>query len=275
MVEVILTRQLDISLSLGAVHMLRRISCTILVLIMTAGCTHTMNMTKCQELFAEFPVDPELAQKQVPIPYRVRTGRDKRATLLLMVQDCEKGVLDGIITIKPLKMAHVWIEIEGPEEVGPVLPGTTKSLPTAYYYILPHQVESKLAHTSLALAGIDSQLVGKISLGHRANDQRIGSVLEKEPSVGYQWTEASQLRPNQGLVTGRRRFYRQYESITQCTSLGVVSTWANFLGEGSVVLSASPDSAIGRLGLGTNLEGTAYPVEMDCHAEIKVQSGWQ
>ena len=253
-------------------RILGRVLCVILVLLSSAGCTHTMDMSKCKELFAEFPVDPVVAQKNVPSPYGVRITDNGKATLLLMIQDCEKGVLDRIITIRPLKMAHIWIEIDGPEEIGPILSGTTKSLPTEYYYILPHQVESKLAYASLHLAGIGSHLVSEISIGDRTDDQRHGRVLEKAPSMGYQWTETSHLRPNQGLVTGRRKFYRQYGSLMKCSSAGTVSTWANFLGEGKVILTASPDSSIGRLGLGTTLEGTVYPVEMDCHAEIKVQS---
>ena len=243
----------------------------VLALLPLMACTHTMDMSKCRELFAEFPVDAAVAQRHVPPPYSVRIADNGKATLLLMVQDCEKGVLDELVTIKPLKMSHLWLEIQGPEEVGPVLPGTTKSLPTAYYYILPHQVESELAHGSLALAGIGSQLVHEISLGQRVNNQRLGRVFEDVPGVGYWWTETSQLQPNQGLVTGRRKFYRQYEYQGKCVSSGIVITWANFLGEGKVVLKASPESSIGRLGFGTALEGKAQPVEMSCHAEIKVE----
>jgi hypothetical protein len=256
----------------ASIKILRTVLSNALALLLVTACTHTMDMSKCKELFAEFPVDPVVAQRHVPASYNVRIGDNDKATLLLMIQDCEMGVLDQIIPIKPLQMSHIWIEIQGPEEIGPILPGTNKSLPTAYYYILPHQVESKLAYVSLALAGIGSQLVDEISIGHRINDQRRGRVFENGPSVGYQWVETSHLLPNQGLVTGRRKFYRQYESQTMWTSSGTVSTWANFLGEGKVVLTASPDSSIGRLGFGITLEGIAQPVEMDCHAEIKVQS---
>jgi len=103
------------------------------------------------------------------------------ATLLLMVQDYEKGTLEGLIRIKPMKMSHIWIEIEVPEEVDSALPSTTASLPTVYYYILPHQIESCLAYIALTLTGIDSQLVKEITLGERSGDQRLGRVMEKAP----------------------------------------------------------------------------------------------
>jgi hypothetical protein len=239
-------------------------------ILSATGCTHTMEMSNCKEMFAEFPVDATLARKNVPPEYNIRTDTNGRATLLLMVQDCEKGLLDGLIRIKPMRMSNIWMEIEGPVEVGPALPGTTSSLPTAYYYILPHQMDSSLAHVSLNLTGIDSQLVKEIKLGDRSGDQRLGHVIEKSPSRMYQWTETSQLWATPTVVTGRRKFYRQYGWAIKRSSTGIVTCNSSFLGEGRVILTASPASAIGLLQLGTTLPGTVHPVEMNCHAEINV-----
>ena len=173
-------------------------------IITAAGCTHTMEMTNCREMFAEFHVDAVVAKQNVPPGYTVRIDKDGMATMLLMVQDCEKGLLDGLLRIRPMRMSHIWIEIDGPEETGPPLPGTTESLPTAYYYILPHQFESGLAHIALTLAGIDSHLVKEITFGERSGDQRPGRVIEKAPSVMYGWTESSQLSTMPNIVTGKR-----------------------------------------------------------------------
>jgi len=229
-----------------------------------------MEMTNCKEMFAEFPVDAAAARQNVPPGYSIRIDKNGMATLLLMVQDCERGILDGLIRIKPMKMSHIWIEIEGPEETGPPLSGTTESLPTAYYYNLPHQFDSSLAHVALTLTGIDSQSVKEITLGERSGDQRAGQVIEKAPSVMYGWTETSKLSTTPKIVTGRRKFYRQYGTLIKRVSEGTVACRSNFLGVGSVVLSASPDSAIGRLQFGTTLQGAVHPVEMSCDAEIKV-----
>jgi len=241
-----------------------------LFILTASGCDHTMDMVNCKELFAEFPVDHVVARQNVPSEYSIRIDKNGMATLLLMVQDCEKGVLDGLIRIKPMRMSHIWIEIEGPEEVGPSLPSTTESLPTAYYYILPHQMESSLAYVALTLTGIDSQLVDNITLGERSVDQRQGKVIEKAPSVTYGWTETSQMWRTPNLVTGRRKFYRQYGLLIKRTSEGTVTCSSSFLGNGRVVLNASPESAIGRLQFATTLQGTAHPVEMSCRAKIKV-----
>ena len=54
-------------------------------------------------------------------------------------------------------------------------------------------------------------------------------------------------------------------------SEGTVTCNSSFLGEGNVVLNTSPESTIGRLQFGTTLRGAAHPVEMSCHAEIKVR----
>ena len=43
-----------------------------LVLLPLAACTHTMDMSKCGELFAEFPVDTTVTQRHVPSPHSVR-----------------------------------------------------------------------------------------------------------------------------------------------------------------------------------------------------------
>jgi hypothetical protein len=245
-------------------------TCLAFLILAATGCTHTMDMVNCKELFAEFSVDPAVARQDVPSGYSIRVDKNGMGTLLLMVQDCEKGILDGLIPIKPMRMSHIWIEIEGPEEVGPPLPGTTESLPTAYYYILPHQMESSLAHVALTLSGIDSQLVKEITLGERSGDQRLGQVIEKAPSVMYRWTETSRLGTTPNVMTGRRKFYRQYGWLIKLTSVGTVTCRSHFLGDGKVVLTASPDSAIGRLQFDTTFQGAAHPVEMSCRSEIKV-----
>ena len=167
-----------------------------------AGCKHTMEMAKCKEMFAEFPVDAAVAKENAPHGYSIQINKDGMATMLLMVQDCEEGILDGLLRIRPIKMSHIWIEIDGPEETSPPLPGTSGSLPTVYYYILPHQFESGLAYIGLVLAGIDSQLVKEITLGERSGDQRPGQVIEKSSSMEYRWTETSKLSPMPTLLPG-------------------------------------------------------------------------
>jgi hypothetical protein len=236
-----------------------------------AGCNHTMEMANCKEMFAEFPLDATVAKENVSPGYTIRINKDGMARMLLMVQDCEEGILDGLLRIRPMRMSHIWIEIDGPEETGPPLPGTTGSLPTVYYYILPHQFESGLAYFGLVLAGIDSQLVKEITLGERSGDQRPGQVIERSPSLGYRWTETSTLSTMPNIVTGKRKFYREYGWVIKSISEGTVTCNSSFLGEGNVALNTSPDSAIGRLHFGTDLKGTAHSVEMSCHAEIKVR----
>jgi hypothetical protein len=127
------------------------------------GLLSTMTMQHCRELLVEFPVDPELARKIVPPPFSVRVYPAGHAILLLLVQECERCVLDKVLAIHPMRMAHLWIELVGPEEIGPALSGTSTSLPTSYWYAMPHQMESKLASLSFSAAGIDIQPVARVS----------------------------------------------------------------------------------------------------------------
>ena len=247
------------------------LACLALLVINANGCTHSMDMNRCRELFAEFPVDAAAARQIVPAGYTPRIHAQGTATLLVMVQDCEEGILDGLIHIRPMRMSQIWLEVEGPAEIGPPLDGTAESLPTAYYYILPHQVESGLAHAALALAGIDSQPVKEITLGERQGNRRMGRVVEEPPNPAYQWVETGEPWTAPRIVTGRRKFYRQYGTWVKRSSEGSVACRSAFLGEGSVVFTASQDSAIGLLMFGTRLEGTSNPVEMNCRAEITVR----
>ena len=66
-----------------------------------------------------------------------------KALLLVMVQDCKKMVLDYMLNMGSVGMSHIWIELEGSYEVVTPLPGTTRSLPTWYWYILPHQLDDR------------------------------------------------------------------------------------------------------------------------------------
>jgi hypothetical protein len=86
------------------------------------GLLSKMTMTGCRDLFAEFSAEPTAARNAVPVPFVVRICSDGKALLLLMVQECESCVLNGLLAVRPMNMAHFWIELAGPEEVGPGVP---------------------------------------------------------------------------------------------------------------------------------------------------------
>jgi hypothetical protein len=232
-----------------------------------------MELWDCRELFVEFPVDAARAQAGLPSGYQVKPRDGGKAVLLLMVQDCTRGRLDRILPIEPLRFAHVWIEVTGPEEVGPVLGGTLRSLPTAYYYATPHQVESRMGHLALSAVGIASQRVDSISLGGGPGPARKGEVVESPGRGGYRWTDAGRPWAEGQYVTGRRRFGRDIGGLWPRRTSGTVECRSNFLGQSQVALEADPDSAIGRLQLGGVLRGEGYLVEMtDCRAVIAVKA---
>jgi hypothetical protein len=215
-----------------------------------------MDIYDVDEMFARFPVDATIAQQNVPSPWKVKVHVDGYARLLVMVQECRKMVLDYLLNVGYVGMSHLWIEVDGPEEFVTPLPGTTRSLPTRYWHILPHQLDSRIAATLFRLVGVSAQTIRTVSLGGKPGGTRSGYVIEGQ-DASYSWTETSSLYPESDIVTGSQCFYRKVgvrisEARARCES--------HFLGDGQVVLDASPDSAIGRLGFGQTLTGISNPV---------------
>lgn len=235
-----------------------------------SGLPSYLTMIGCRELFAELPIDAALARRAVPSGYSIKHLPTNQAKLLFLIQECQKGVLDGVLLVRPLRMAQLWIELEGPEEVGPALPGTTSSLPTSYWYALPHQIDSVVACTAFRVAGIDVQRVVRIDTGGAAGSPRRGEVVQdRSGDERYGWDATTRPWAAPNVVTGRRWFYRDYGRVLKRRSVGLVVCRAAFLGEGEITVTASPASAIGRLGF-ISLHGVSNAVEMDCKAKIRV-----
>ena len=227
-----------------------------------------MDIYDVKEIFSRYYVDHDIAQQNVPSKWKVKIHDNGKALLLVMVQNCKKMVLDYLINAGSVGMSHVWIELEGPYEVVTPLPGTTRSLPTRYWYILPHQLDDRWARMLFGLVGVSSQLVRKVSVGGDASGTRFGEVIEGDsPNAKYSWTETSQLYPTPDIVTGSQRFYRKY-GVRE--SAAHAKCESHFLGDGQVSLSATSDSAVAKLGLGTSLSGVSNPVWVK-HCRVKYQ----
>jgi hypothetical protein len=227
-----------------------------------------MDIYDVKEMFSRYYVDPDIAQQNVPSRWKVKIHDNGKALLLVMVQNCKKMALD-YLNIGSVGMSHIWIELEGPYEVVTALSGTTRSLPTWYWYILPHQLDKLTARMLFGLAGVSSQLVKKVSLGGEPGGTRFGEVIERySPEAKYNWTETSQLYAKPDIVTGSHRFFRKYglrESVAHA------KCFTHFLGDGQVSLSASPGSTITKLGFGTSLTGFSNPVWVKhCRVKYKV-----
>ena len=232
---------------------------------------NVMDIYDVKEMFSRYYVDPDIAQQNVPSKWKVKIHDNGKALLLVMVQECKKMILDYIMNVCSVGMSHIWIELEGPHELVAPLPGTTRSLPTCYYYILPHQLDRLSVHMLFRLVGVSSQLVKKVSVGGDPNGTRFGEVIEGNSSdAKYSWTETIQLYPAPDIVTGSRRFYRKY-GVRE--SAAHAKCESHFLGDSQVSLSATPDSAVGKLGFGTSASGFSNPVWVK-HCRVKYQVGY-
>jgi hypothetical protein len=125
----------------------------------------TMDAINCKEMFAEFYVGPTAARRNVPQGYELLVHKNGKAMLLIFAQDSQKCILNGLIPVSPMRMTQIWIELVGPDEIGPPLPGTAGSLPSRYWYTLPHQMDSTRAHVAFRFMEFDTQRVKGITLG--------------------------------------------------------------------------------------------------------------
>jgi hypothetical protein len=230
-----------------------------------------MKMVGCKELFVEFFVNPVITQHNVPSKYEVRIYPNGKANILIMIQDWDQCILDGFLPIRRVKMSHIWIELNGPNEIGSSLPGTEYSLPTSYYYALPHQIDNKLAFLAFRLVGIDVQLVKRIEVSGKPGDYNFLRVVEREnPTIGYSWVAGGTLWSEPKIVTGRRWFYRNYGRSIKRKSAGLVICRSSFLGESEIQMIVDDGSIIGGLGLGSELLGELKYVKTDCNCVIRV-----
>ena len=228
-----------------------------------------MDMYDTNEMFSRYYVDPVIAQQHVPSKWKVKIHENGKAFLYVLVQKCDKMVLDKIFKVGSIGMSHIWIELEGPPEVITPFPGTTRALPTWYWYSLPHQIDSRWAALLFRVGGIAAQSIQEVSLGGDPGGCRSGKVIEGyAPEVGYSWTETSQLYPKPDIITGSHRIYHKHG---MSESEAHIRCFTHFLGNGQVSLNASPDSAIGKLGFGTSLMGVTNPVWVKhCRVEYRV-----
>ena len=230
-----------------------------------------MKMIGCKEFFVEFPIDAQLARQVVPQSFEIQTYPNGSAMLLIMIQDWDKCILDGILPIKRVKMSHIWIELDGPQEIGPPLPGTASSLPTSYYYALPHQIDNRLAVLAFKLAGIDVHLVRKIDLQGNFGVHQIVRVTEGDnPTTGYSWEFTPDMWSTPNIVTGRRWFYRNYGSRLKRKSTGLVVCRSSFLASTPVEMSVDRGSVMDRLGFSGKISGRLQLVTTDCDCWIRV-----
>ena len=229
-----------------------------------------MDIYGCTEMFSRYPVDPDTARQNVHDKWNVRIHDDGQARMLVMVQHCEKMVLDYVINVGAVGMSHIWIELEGPEEFVSPLSGTVRSLPTRYWHILPHQLDNRLAYYLFKLVGVDAQFISELAIPEAAEGERPGKVVEGDGADEvYSWVEENQLYAEADIVTGSQRFYRK-SGVHESDAAAICES--HFLGDSRVTLETGADTAVAGLGFGDVLEGYSNPVWVEsCHVNYRVQ----
>ena len=242
----------------------------------------------CRESAQFLAVDPARARDRVPPGYTVfvsdeeavdvtRALPDGSAVLIIIYQECSAASWDGT-QLAPLKMVHHWVRIDGPREILPV-PGTSRTVPTYYWYMLDDPTTSVDLRQRLREAGITSSNIESIELGFDANGVRTGGVVERyRPSatdnIGYSFVEHN--RPAEQLPIGvnHRLFHETCGDDGRCTLMKALDSGfiVPFGSGSSVALTAHPDSSVARLWGTTELGGIATQFE---HMEftVRISSG--
>jgi hypothetical protein len=238
----------------------------------------------CRESAQFLAVDSGRARGYVPRGYTVfvidrdaadvsRALPDGSAILIIIYQECSAASWDGM-QLAPLKMVHHWIRLDGPHEILPV-PGTSRTVPTYYWYMLDDPTTSIVLRQRLREVGITSSKIESIELGFDINGVRTGGVVEKntpgsKDDISYSFVENN--RPSERLPVGvnHRLFHETCDDNGRCTLMKALdSGFIIPFGSGSpVTVTAHPDSSVARLWGTTELSGIATQFE---HMEFKVK----
>ena len=237
----------------------------------------------CRESAQFLAVDPARAQGYLPDGYTVFVSDqdaadvsqalpDGSAILIIIYQECSTALWDGM-QLAPLKMVHHWVRIAGPHEILPV-PGTSRTAPTYYWYMLDDPTTSLDLRRKLREAGVTSSKIESIELGFDINGVRTGGVVEKitpgtKDDISYRFVENN--RPTEQLPLGvnHRLFHETCDNKGRCTLMKALdSGFIIPFGSGSpVTVTAHPDSSVARLWGTTEFSGIATQFE---HMEFKV-----
>ena len=239
---------------------------------------------KCRESAQFLAVDPAKARRYVPPGHAVfvsdqdaadvgRALPDGSAILIIIYQECSTALWDGT-QLAPLEMVHHWVRIDGPLETLPVA-GTSRTVPTYYWYMLNDPTTSIDLRRKLREAGITSSTIESIELGFDTDGVRKGEVVEKNipgtrDNISYSFVEKN--RPSEQLPVGvnHRLFHETCDDNGRCTLMKALdSGFIIPFGSGSpVTVTAHPDSSVARLWGTTELSGIATQFE---HMEFKVK----
>ena len=248
-----------------------------------AGTEHVFELV-CRESAQFLAVDPARARNQVPPGYTVfisdrdavdvsRALPDGSAILIVIYQECSAASWDGV-QLAPLEMVHHWVRIDGPLEILTV-PGTSRTVPTYYWYMLDDPTTSVDLRERLREAGITSSKIESIELGFDTSGERTGGVVERyrpsaKDNIGYSFVEHNRPAEQVPLGVNHRLFHESCDDHGRCTLMKALdSGFIVPFGSGSpVTLTAHPDSSVARLWGTTELNGIATQFE---HMEFTVR----
>lgn len=153
----------------------------------SGGTTSSLLWKQCDEDIIKLYLDPAPFQELVSPGYSVRLF-DERAWVLVLAQDCPQYWFDGE-EIGATREVHMWVAIEGPEDVRPVV-GAQHTMPTMTWFNLFTGSDNARARKTWTSSGTPSVGIEALALDP-PGPERGGRVL-LGPDQSYSWQVASE-----------------------------------------------------------------------------------
>ena len=149
---------------------------------------------QCNEDVLALRVDPAPIQEFVGPEFTLAL-EDGKAKVAIIVQDCSQYWIDGE-NLGATRHAHVWVEIEGPRDVRPVV-GAQLTLPTMTWFSLSAGSTNPRDHEARKKSGTSPDPIEEVVLD-LSESQRGGRVVFDD-GLSYSW-EASSEKSDAGLA---------------------------------------------------------------------------
>jgi predicted ester cyclase len=143
---------------------------------------------QCDEHALGFRADPQPFQEFVGPEFTLAL-EDGKARIAIIIQDCSQYWVDGI-NLGDNRHAHVWVQLEGPQDVQPVV-GAERTLPTMTWFSLSAGSTNARDFDARKKSGTSPTLIDEIVLNLSGTEQG-GSVTFAE-ELSYSWTVSSEL----------------------------------------------------------------------------------
>jgi len=142
---------------------------------------------QCDEYVLGLRLDPEPLREYVGPKFPL-TLQDGKALVAIIVQDCSQYWIDGE-NLGPNKMAHVWVQIEGPKNIRPVV-GAELTVPTMTWFNLSAGSTNPRDSEARKKSGTSPTRIEDVVL--ELSEPNRGGKVDFADGLAYSWKVSSE-----------------------------------------------------------------------------------